>query len=558
MLQRLSIRNFAIIDRLDIAFGHGLNVLTGETGAGKSIIIDALNLVLGERADAEMVRSGAERAVIDAVFDLTSSPGVRERVRGMGFEVEEGLLFLTREVAAGGRSAARIGGRPCTVAQLKELGDWLVDLHGQHEHQSLLTVARHMDILDEWGGPDVLALRAEVAEACQTLRRLERERTALQTDARERAHLIDLYRFQVDEIAKAKLQPGEEEELRADARRLANAQKLAEAAGSTVQLLMGDDRSGLLDSLALAVRSLEEAAVLDDRLAPIVEVMNSARYELDEAARDLVHYRDSIEFNPERLEQIEERLDVLRSLKRKYGETVEEILEYARQAFEKLDRLTHSEERGAELDADIARAEERYVALCAKLSARRAQLAAEFSAAVLAELCDLGMEKTRFEVQLSPCEPSAMGAERVEFLFAANPGEPLRPLARIASGGEISRVMLAIKSAMARQEPLPTMVFDEIDSGVGGRTASVIADKLVSLSRTAQILCITHLPQIASRADAHFYIEKQEIGGRTVVAVSPLSSEERVEELARMLGGAEVTETVRRHASEMLKTGSFT
>jgi DNA repair protein RecN (Recombination protein N) len=555
MLQRLSIRNFAIIDRLDIEFGQGLNVLTGETGAGKSIIVDALNLVLGERAGAEMVRSGTERAIIDAVFDISGSTQVQQQVHEMGFEVENGLLYLTREVVVGGRSAARIGGRPCTVAQLKELGDRLVDLHGQHEHQSLLVVARHIDILDEWGGADTLALRAEVAEAYQDLRQRKQERIALQTDARERAHLIDLYRFQIDEIAKAKLQPGEEEELRAQVRRLANAKKLAEAAGSAVHLLAGDERSGLVDLLAAATRSLEEAVTLDERLAPIVETLNTARYELEEAARDLSRYQDNIEFNPERLEQIEERLDVIRALKRKYGETIEEILEYARQTSEKLERLMHSEERGAELDADITRAEERFATLCTMLSSRRAQLAERFSEAVLAELCDLGMERTRFEVQLSPNEPSSLGAERAEFLFAANPGEPLRSLARIASGGEISRVMLAIKSAMARQEPLPTMVFDEIDSGIGGRTASVIADKLVRISRTAQVLCITHLPQIASRADRHFYIEKQEINGRTLVTVFPLSSDERVEELARMLGGTNVTETVRRHAREMLRAG---
>lgn len=555
MLRTLSIRNFAIIDRLDLEFGPGLNVLTGETGAGKSIIIGALNVILGGRAGAEMVRGGADRAAIDAVFDVSGSFDLHAFVQERGFDIEDDLLFLSREIAAGGRSTVRVGGRLATVAQLKEIGEWLVDLHGQHEHQSLLAVPRHLDILDEWGGRETLALCAEVAEAHQACQRLERERAALETDARERAHLIDLYQFQTQEIAEARLTPGEEEALLHDSRRLANAQRLAETAGAAASALSGDDGEGVVTMLAAAIRGVEEAAALDDRLAPLVEMMNSARYELEEAARDLVRYQDSVEFNPERLQQIEDRLELIRNLKRKYGDTIEEILEYGRQTAERLDALTHSEERGQALDAEIERAAARLKDLCAKLSARRHDLAAEFSAIVLSELQDLAMEKTRFEAQIESCEPTAKGADRVEFVIAPNPGEPLRPLARIASGGEISRVMLAIKSAMARQEPLPTMVFDEIDVGVGGRTASVIADKLSALSRAAQILCITHLPQIASRGDTHLYIEKRVVGDRTVVDVTPLSPEERVEELARMLGGTDVTETVLRHAREMLHAG---
>jgi DNA repair protein RecN (Recombination protein N) len=555
MLRTLSIRNFAIIDRLDFEFGPGLNVLTGETGAGKSIIIGALTVLLGGRAGTEMVRAGADRAVLDAVFDVTGSPELQEFVREMGFDVEDDMLLLSREFAAEGRSIVRVGGRPGTVAQLREIGEWLVDLHGQHEHQSLLAVPRHLLILDEWGGREVLALRAEAAEAFQTCRRLETERAALETDARERAHLMDLYQFQTQEIGEANLTPGEEEALLNDARRLANAQKLAEAAGATAAVLTGEDDAGLLESLAASTRALEEAAALDDRLAPIVESIHGARYELEEAARDLTRYQDSIEFNPERLQQIEDRLALIRSLKRKYGDTIEEILEYGRQIAAKLDALSHSEERGQELDAEIAQAKARLDGLCAQLSARRHDLAAEFSATVLSELEDLAMEKTRFEAQIEPCEPAATGADRVEFVIAPNPGEPLRPLARIASGGEISRVMLAIKSAMARQEPLPTMVFDEIDVGVGGRTAGVIADKLGTLSRVAQVLCITHLPQIASRGDHHFYIEKQIVGDRTITTVTRLSPGERIVEIARMLGGPDVTEIVLQHAREMLHAG---
>ncbi|HZP81406.1 MAG TPA: DNA repair protein RecN [Chthonomonadaceae bacterium] len=552
MLQSLSIRNFAIIDRLDLEFGAGFQVMTGETGAGKSIIIDALNLILGGRAGTEMVRGGAERAVIDAVFAIRGSDEVQRIVQEMGFELEDDQLFLSREVAANGKSSCRIMGRPATVAQLKEIGDWLVDLHGQHEHQSLLAVSRHLDILDEWGGKALQSLRAEVAEAYHHLQRLRREKESLETDARERAHLLDLYAFQVKEISDAKLQAGEEEELQADHRRLANAQKLAESAAGAAEALGGGDSSGALEALAVAVRVLEEAASLDDTLAPILESVRSASYELTEAERDLTRYQDAIEFNPERLAQIEERLELLRTLKRKYGDSVEEILRYGEETAAKLETLSHSEERGAQLGAEIAAAEKRLNDLCARLSQQRHKAGAEFQKITLAELRDLAMEKARFEVHIEAGEPTAKGTDRVEFLIATNPGEPLRPLAKVASGGEISRVMLAIKSAMARQEPLPTMVFDEIDVGVGGRTASVIADKLAALSRAAQVLCITHLAPLASRGDRHFSIEKRVQGNRTTVVVTPLTPEERVTELARMIGGTEVTETVLQHAREML------
>jgi DNA repair protein RecN (Recombination protein N) len=553
MLRTLSVRNFAIIDRLDLEFGAGFNVLTGETGAGKSIIIDALNLILGGRAGVEMVRGGTERAVIDAVFDVSGSPELQQLVQEMSYDLEDDQLFLSREVTASGKSYCRVGGRPATVSQLKEIGDWLVDLHGQHEHQSLLAVARHLDMLDEWGGKAIQSLRAEVAQAFQHVQRLRREKESLETDARERAHLLDLYQFQVKEINDAKLTVGEDEELAADHRRVANAQKLAEAAASAAESLSGaESGAGALEALSAAMRVLEEAASLDDTLTPPLEAVRSAVYELTEAERDLTRYQDTVEFDPERLERIEERLELIRTLKRKYGDSIEEILAYGEETAAKLETLTHGEERGAQLGAEIAAEDKRLQDLCAQLSRLRRKAAAEFQSVTLSELRDLAMEKARFEVQIEAGEPTAKGQDRVEFLIAVNPGEPLRPLAKVASGGEISRVMLAIKSALARQEALPTMVFDEIDIGVGGRTAAVIAEKMAALSHAAQILCITHLAQIASRGEHHFYIEKRVVGERTSVVVTPLTPEERISEVARMIGGAEVTDTVLQHAREML------
>lgn len=554
MLRSLSIRNLAIIDRLDVEFGSGLNVLTGETGAGKSIVIDALNLILGARAGAEMVRAGVERAVIDAVFDIGEADALLDRLGDMGFDAEDGALYLSREVTAAGKSGCRVGGRPAAVSQLREIGDWLVDLHGQHEHQSLMAVGRHIDILDEWGGVPVRTARAEATAAFAELERLVRERDRLLTDARERRRLLDLYGFQVREITEAALTPGEDELLDRERRRAANAQRLLEAAAAAADALSGED-GGVLESLRLAVRTLEDAAALDAALAPAADTLRSALYELTETERDLVRYQDSIEISPERLGEIEERLDLIRSLRRKYGDSIEDVLQFGDEAARRAQELADEETRGAALDAELERAERRIADACGKLSHLRCCAAQDFSAATRRELTDLGMEKTRFDVKIETIEPTAHGADRVEFLIAANAGEPLRPLSKIASGGEISRVMLAIKSAMARQEPLPTMVFDEIDAGVGGRTASVIADKLQHLSRAAQVLCITHLARIASRADRHFLIEKREEDGRTHVAITLLDRNQREQEIARMIGGTQVTETVLRSAREMLHRG---
>jgi len=552
MLRTLSVRNFAIIDRLDLEFGSGFNVLTGETGAGKSIIMDALNLLLGGRAGAEMVRAGAERATIDAVFDVAESPELQTLVAELGFDLEDDQLFVSREVAAGGKSTCRLGGRPASVSQLKAVGEWLVDLHGQHEHQSLLAVARHLDMLDDWGGKPVQSLRAEVATAYQKVHSLRREKADLERDARERTHLLDLYQFQVKEIGDARLTVGEDEELQTEHNRVANAQRLAEAAQLAAVALSGEDSAGILGSLSTAARALEEAANLDPTLTPMLEALRSAAYELTETERDLVRYQDEIEFDPERLEQIEERLETLRTLKRKYGDSIEEILAYGAETAAKVETLSNSEERGAQLDKEIGKADKHLRELCVRLSAARAKAGKEFQSITLAELRELALEKARFEVNTTQGEPTAKGTDRVEFLIATNPGEPLRPLAKVASGGEISRVMLAVKAALARQEALPTMVFDEIDIGVGGRTANAIADKMATLAKSAQILCITHLAQIASRGQHHYYIEKQVKGDRTIVTVIPLTPEQRVSEIARMIGGAKLSETVLQHAREML------
>jgi DNA repair protein RecN (Recombination protein N) len=561
MLVELHVTNFALIDRLDLTFGAGLNILTGETGAGKSIIIDALGLALGGRAGADLVRTGAAKAVVEAVFDLTGAPAeVLRRLSDAGLDSEEeaDTLLVTRElVRSGGKSQCRINGRLMPVAILKEIAEGLVDVHGQHEHQSLLATDRHIDILDSWGGKDALVLRQQVATIYVETNSLKRERERLRTDARERARMLDLYRFQMEEIGSAQLQANEEEELTADRSRLANSEKLSAAATDAYVTLSGAERgSGALDALNTALSAVEHAAILDENLTVVAETLRSAVSYAEDAAHELRVYQETVEFNPERLEEIEARLDLLRTLKRKYGETLAEIIAYGEELTGKLDELENSEAREEELTTAIAKSEDKLNTAAARLTKARHKASENFAAGIAHELADLGMAATKFEVALEPQPMTSKGADHVEFLLSPNPGEPLRPLAKIASGGEMSRIMLAMKSVLARTGAVPTMIFDEIDVGVGGRTAQTIGDKLESLAKDAQIMCITHLPQIASRAGTHFFIEKKVQEGRTTVSVVPLDSEGRIEEIARMLGGSRRSETVVQHAREMLSATS--
>jgi DNA repair protein RecN (Recombination protein N) len=571
MLTELSVENFALVEKLRLSFGPGLNLLTGETGAGKSILLDALGMVLGERTGAEAVRHGADKARVEAVFSVDENDArLKAAMESAGIEAEEGILLLGRELSASGKGSARINGRPATVGMLKTLGDALVDIHGQHEHQSLLAVEQHVEILDAWAGPKALQLRASVAGAYSEAQAAARELAALQQDARERARTLDLLSFQRDEIDTADPKPEEEEELIAERLRLASAEKLHAAAADAYAALSGSGGSdtggmgggrggkmalsgpGALDALTSAVAEIEHAVRLDEQLQPLLESLQNALYVAEDAARDVRNYRDNIEFNPERLEQIETRLDTLKTLKRKYGDTLEEVIRYRQEIGERLETLENADARIAELTEAVTATRAELAARCEKLTAARKKAAEPFAKAIMKELADLAMTATRFSVAVEPREPAAKGADHVEFLISPNPGEPLKPLAKIASGGEISRIMLAMKSVLSRVLSVPTLIFDEIDTGIGGRTGTVLAEKLATLSRNGQILCITHLPQIAAKGSRHFFIEKKTEKGRTVVRVATLEEEARVQEIARMLGGA-MTDTVLQHAREMLR-----
>jgi DNA repair protein RecN (Recombination protein N) len=551
MLAQLTIKNFALIDAVTLEFLPGFNVLTGETGAGKSILIDAITAALGARAGAELVRRGADRASVEAVFEVSqySLPALQEWA-------EDGLVILAREISASGRSTFRINGRMCTASTVREVAADLIDIHGQHDHQSLLSSERHVDFLDAWGGREVAAQRRKAQELYTELRSTRRDLDALLTGERERAQQLDLYQFQVEEIDAAALHPGEEEELLADRTRLANAEKLFASGSGAKEALVGGEVSAV-DLLTGAARELEALRSLDELIGPICDLLETAVAAAQDASSELRSYLESIEFNPERLEQVQERLELLRSLKRKYGDTVEEILAYRSATAAKLDDLTHGEERQAKLEAQFSRLATKLDRAAKTLFDTRSAAAERFQREIMAHLADLNMVSTRFAAQLDSPSPAAAAWERglnavlgrAEFLISANPGEPLRPLARIASGGEMSRVMLALKTAMAGSHPV-ALIFDEIDTGVGGKTAEALGAKMAELSRSNQVLCITHLPQIASMAVRHVQVRKLVVAERTIVEVHPLDGEARVGELARMLGGSEATAA--QHARELL------
>jgi DNA repair protein RecN (Recombination protein N) len=566
MLTELYIENFALIDRLTVSFAPGLNILTGETGAGKSIVIDAINVLLGERAGTELIRTGTSRAVLQATFDLGDAPHLLPALEELGVEPEEGVIIFSREVAREGRNLARINGRTCPVNVIRQVGDLLVDLHGQHEHQSLLREEHHINFLDALGDADFIQTKAEVAELSRRRSALRQELHELQTDERDRLRAIDLLTFQVQEIEKAALTPGEEEELAAERNRLANAEKLHESATTAYQLLYeGEEGRSVLDALGEAEMQLAGLLRYDESLEPLVQALQAASVQITDACRELGDYRDGAQFDPERLNEVEERLELLGTLKRKYGESLPAVLAYGNEKRAELDRLSHHEERLEEIGLEIRRAEKELAERALQLSAARAALAERLAADVQAELTGLGMPKAVFRVDLAqhPQEDglpvgdgrvavTLQGIDAVAFHISANPGEPPKPLAKIASGGELSRIMLALKAVSARGAGVPTLIFDEIDTGIGGRTAEVVGDKLAQVARVAQVISVTHLAQLAFYADRHFLLEKETAGERTVSRMRDLSDDERVEELARLQAGGRVTDAVREHIRAVL------
>lgn len=551
MIVELTVENLAIIERCQMALGPGFTVLTGETGAGKSLLIDALELALGERADAELVRTGAGRASVNVVLDLSTQETARAKCLELGIALEENLLYIQREVYAEGRSQCRVAGKSIPVSALRQLGQFLVDLHGQHDHQSLLDPVRHISYLDAWIGKPAHRLLEEVActfgEAEDARRRLQ----SLRAGMRDREHRLDLLRFQVNEIEAVKPQPTEMPELEIQLSRLKHNEKLAEAAFGALESL-GERESCAIDLLASSVKALEDClrfdSSLEERLAPLREAL----FQAEEGVHGLRSYSEALEADPARLDEVATRIDVLKRLRRKYGESEEAIVLYLEKARAELALLEDSEASEDDLRIAAQQAEEKLNRQSLELSDLRKERAVEFGELVQTQLRDLAMDRALFNVDFKQKPADAFGCDLVEFYFSANAGEQPRPLSKIASGGEISRVMLAIKTALAGRAGVPTLIFDEVDTGLGGRAAATVARKLEELATHYQILVISHLPQLASRATSHFRIEKVEAKGRVTTEVRLLSPNDRVEEVARMLAGELVTENALANAREML------
>jgi DNA repair protein RecN (Recombination protein N) len=580
VLVEIVIEQFALIEHLRLQFPGGLNVLTGETGAGKSIILDAVGVVLGGRGSADVVRAGEEKATVEALFDLSGLVPKQKALAAMGITIDDDqLLIVRREVSRSGRGVIRINGRTVTAGMCKEVTDGLVDLHGQHEHQSLLNADRHMDLLDQYGGSllreegksldlldqyaggPILKLRAEVASLAQALHAVSSERRQLVGNDRDRTRREDLLRFQLEELSTAALREGEEETLEAELQVLSHAGKLKLTTASAYGLLYeGSTRQvSVIDTLGRVKGELQEVVRYDPSLAEALEMVESALVQVQEASHTLAAYRDRVEDDPARLGRLEARRDQLHSLKRKYGDSVSEMVAYLAQVSAELDRSAHSEELLAQLTAKEAELGQEAERAAHRLTESRRIAALQLGARVAAELIALGMGSARFEVVVHPPEQPSYhavgnrGWDRVEFLFSPNPGEPLKPLAKIVSGGEMSRIMLALKVILARVDGVPTLVFDEVDTGISGRAAQAVAEKLARIGGDRQVLCVTHLPQVAAMADAHFLIAKQTEGGRTRTHLSELDLSGRAEELARMIGGAEVSAVTLEAARDMLQ-----
>lgn len=564
MLHELHIENLAVIDELTLEFAPGFNVLTGETGAGKSIILGALGLVIGGRAGPELIRTGEETARVEAAIEFTIPPPLLAKLSEAGVETRaDEPLIVSRRLNASGRTHARLNGGLTTNAMLQALGEACIDIHGQHEHQSLFRVQTHMDLLDAFA--DVEPLRRAVAGCHDRILALRRELRDLQQNQRAAERERELLTHEIDELDQAALREGEEEKLDAERRRLLNAEKIHDVAESLHARLQGADDAGVLEELRTALTELRALRDYDDSVKPLETRLDTVYYELEDVALQLSAYRDGLDASPGRLSTVGARLDLIYQLKRKHGDTVSDVLRYHEEAREKLRRITGGAESIRNL-AQALRGELRDAAEQAMaLSDKRRIAARELEKRVVAELAELGMEKAEFHVRVEPVEApngliksgeksyklGAGGVDDVEFLIAPNLGETPRPLNRIASGGEISRVMLALKTVLAEMDRVSTLVFDEVDSGIGGATAAVVGRKLRQLAESRQVVCITHLPQIAAMADRHFRVEKRVEGDRTRTTATRLNEESRVAELAQMLGGE--TETSRAHARELMR-----
>jgi len=566
MLKELRIKNYAIIDELSIDFKAGLNILTGETGAGKSIIIESLGLILGERASDESIRSGEDSAAVEAVYDISKIKNIKEKLSESGIETENNELIIRRQISRSGKNRSYINNSAVNLSLLKDIGDMLVDIHGQHEHQTLLHPENHSIVLDLFG--NILPLREKCRENYSNLQNLQREVNELINKERERVQKIDLLNFQKEEIDKAELNTDEDEELKREKNLTQNAERLHRYATESYDILYSSEGS-VTEKLNTVITAIGELSRIDSSTEKILNDGREVLFQIEDLASRIRDYSDKIEFNPNRLSEIDDRLAEITALKRKYGANIEDILNYRKKIDEDLEILSKSQERMDRLTTEIEKLKKEMEDTLMKLAREREKASDRFESMIEKELKELKMEKVRFKVEFfyeeddssfikykgKPVKFFPEGIGKIEFFFSPNIGEDLKPLSKIASGGELSRVMLSIKNILTNKDSIPVLIFDEVDAGIGGGVAEVVGEKLKKVSKGRQVFCITHLPQIASRADTHFQIAKKTSNGRTITSIKELKGEERVEEIARMAGGKVITDTVRRHAEEMIMKG---
>lgn len=552
MLISLHVKNLALIEETEVNFKEGLNILSGETGAGKSILIGSINLALGARADKDMIRNGADYALVELVFQIEDN-SILAAIKELEIPVEEdGIVIIQRKIQQN-RSLCKICGETATTKQIKALSELLIDIHGQHEHQSLLYKKNHMEILDAFAGEELEKLKVKIKESYHTYTSLKKELEAFCVDDSAKAKELSLAEFEYNEIEEAGLTEGEDDELETRYRKMSNSRQIVEAAARAYQLTGNGDQTAA-DAVGHAVRDLRSIEQYDERAKTLADELENIDALLGDFNREIAEYLTDMEFDDEEFVQAENRLNLLNHLKLKYGGSIRQVLDYQQELAAKIEKLNNADAHRAHLESQIEKTYVELTEVCAKATKVRKAEAKKLSADMVKALTDLNFLEVKFEIQVREKEEiAANGADDVEFMISTNPGEPMKSLGSVASGGELSRIMLAIKTVLASRDRIPTMIFDEIDTGISGKTAWKVSEKLGALSRSHQILCITHLPQIAAMADAGFKISKQVVNNKTVTTITDMSQTDMVEELARMLGGENITDAVRENARELIR-----
>lgn len=557
MIIELSIKNFAIIDNLKINFTKGFNVLTGETGTGKSIIVESIGMILGQRANRNLVRSGKDKAILEGVFYLENPQKVNMILDRYGIDKDpENYLIITREIFSNGRSVSRVNGRTVTLIMLNDITSNLVDIHGQYEHQSLLQIENHIKLIDTFGDYELKRLLEQVEGKYKKLSQEKRKLKDLTLDSIERDREMDLLKYQIEEIENSNLDKLDEEELLSEYNKISNIKEIEMVLGETANIMKDDgyNNYSIVDSINRCISNMNKIKGYGEEFEEYGKTLEYINYELQDLYRNIVNYLEKLDMDNERLMELEERIDTINKLKRKYGNSIDEILQYKDKIKERYDILLNVEQAIEKINTNISIMEEELSHNCSKLTDLRKKISKSIEKMITQELKDLNMNNVVFKVDFKRLERfTEIGWDKIEFLISTNKGEDLKPLSQIVSGGEMSRIMLAFKRILADYDNIPTLIFDEIDTGISGRTGQVVGEKMKMISKNHQVICISHLPQIAALADTHFLIDKETVDDKTTTIVRKLEDEERIDELSRLLGGVDLTDTTKLHAKEMLE-----